>query len=292
MTSSVGIIHADSSISMENLNDALASFLKEAELKPLDPEEKKPQNGHDTSFSSAFLIELIHRIKSTLGSIKMFTLISADKFDDKEFRKQSLNGVTEDIKKIDSVLNSLLNYISINTPIVKTDTLHLILEGILEANEKQIQNKKIKIFKKLEKDLPETTMHDEQVRYILNSILQYAILSTPPNGTIGFLIKSLDGQKETSGAKISPKNNGAYIEVDIGILGHHKPSEQSEKNSGTAHDPKEEAIQLILELAKEIIQKNRGEMRFQVDKKKPRTLITLRLPIERRKVIYYEPISI
>jgi len=31
-------------------------------------------------------------------------------------------------------------------------------------------------------------MHDEQVRFILNSVLQYAILSTPSNGTIGFLI--------------------------------------------------------------------------------------------------------
>jgi len=41
-------------------------------------------------------------------------------------------------------------------------------------------------YKKLEKDLPETSMHDEQVRFILNSVLQYAILSTPPNGTIGF----------------------------------------------------------------------------------------------------------
>jgi two-component sensor histidine kinase len=116
------------------------------------------------------LIELVHRIKNTLTSIKKFTLVSADKFDDKEFRKQSLNKVTEDIRKIDSVLNSLLNYISINTPIVKSETLHLILEEILEANEKQLQNKQIKIFKKLEKDLPETSMHDEQVRFILNSI--------------------------------------------------------------------------------------------------------------------------
>jgi signal transduction histidine kinase len=277
---------------MENLNDQLTSFLKEAELRPLDSEEKGPRNRNDTSFSSAFLIELVHRIKNTLASLKKFTLISADKFDDKEFRKQSLNGVTEDIKKIDSVLNSLLNYININVPIVKTDTLHLILEGVLETNEKPLQKKNIKIFKKLEKDLPETSMHDEQVRFILNSILQYAILSTPPNGTIGFLIKSLDAQRETLDKKISPKNNGSYIEVDIGFIGNNKSSGQSERVSGTAHDSKEEAIQLILELVKEIIQKNHGTMTFQVDKKKPRTLITLRLPIERRKVIYFEPITL
>jgi hypothetical protein len=272
---------------MENLKDRLAPFLKRAGLKPLESEKSEPQSGNKTSFSSTFLIELIDRIKNSLSSIKKFSLISPDKFDDREFRKQVLTEVSEDIKKIDSVLNSLLNYISINAPIVKTDTLNLILEGILEANERPIQRKNLKIFKKLEKDLPETSMHDEQVRFILNSVLQYAILSTPSNGTIGFLIKTLDGHKETPGNKNSSKNNGAYIEVDIGFMGNGQRSGEAGNGSH-----KKEAIHLILELVKEIIQKNRGEMAFQVDKKKPRTLITLKLPIERRKVIYYEPISI
>lgn len=272
---------------MENLGDRLPPFLKRTELKPLDSEEGGLNHGNRTSFSSTFLIELVYRIKNSLGSIKKFTLISEDKFADKEFREQSIHGVSEDIKKIDSILNSLLNYISINAPIVKTDTLNLILEGILEANEKPIQRKNIKIFKKLEKALPETSVHDEQVRFILNSILQYAILSTPPNGTIGFLIKSLDGHQDIPDKKNSSKNNGAYIEVDIGFVVNSQRSGESGNGSGN-----EEAIHLILELVKEIIQKNRGEMNFQVDKKKPRTLITLKLPIERRKVIYYEPISI
>jgi hypothetical protein len=86
------------------------------------------------------------------------------------------------------------------------------------------------------------------VRYILNSTLQYAILSTPIHGTIGFLIKSLDGQKEMPDKKVSPKNNGAYIEVDIGFMGNSQPSGDSGNGSG-----KEEAIHLILELVKEII---------------------------------------
>jgi hypothetical protein len=272
---------------MESLYTQLASFLKAADLKPVEPEVKGSPIEKGTPFSSTFLIELVSRIKNTLASVRKFILVSEDKFDDKEFWKQSLNIVNQDIKKMDTVLNNLLNYISINTPIVKSDTFNVILEGILEANEKLINHKKIKIIKKLEKDLPETSMHDEQVRYILNSILQYAIISTPPNGTIGFLIKSLDGQKETPDKKTSSKNNGACVEVDIGFMGNNKSSGQSENGSN-----KEEAIHLILELVKEIIQKNRGTMTFQVDKKKPRTLITLKLPIERRKVIYYEPISI
>jgi hypothetical protein len=95
-----------------------------------------------------------------------------DKPDDLGLQKYSHRIVTEDIEKIDSVLNSLFNYIDINTPIVKSNTLYIILQEVLETNEKQLQNKKIKVFKKCEKDLPETFLHDEQIRFILNSVLQ------------------------------------------------------------------------------------------------------------------------
>ena len=54
---------------------------------------------------------------------------------------------------------------------------------------------------------------------------------------------------------------GAYVEVDIGFMGNNKPSGQSENVS-----EKGESIHLILELVKEIIQKNRGTMTQQVDK--------------------------
>ena len=107
-------------------------------------------------------------------------------------KKDSHTQVREDIQKIDSVLNSLLNFININTPIVKENTLYVILEEILEANEKQLREKNIKIIKKFEKNLPETYIHNEQVRFILHSVLQYAIFSTPRNEAIGVLMKALD----------------------------------------------------------------------------------------------------
>jgi light-regulated signal transduction histidine kinase (bacteriophytochrome) len=240
----------------------------------------------------SFLIELVHSIKNSLASIYHATVLTMDRYDDLEIRKRSHSQVKEDIKKIDSILNSVLNFININTPIIKRNTLKLILDEILEANEKQIQNKRIRIIKKCEQGLPETFIHHEQVRYILNSVLQYAILSTPINGTVGFLIKSFNFQNGTANKETSAENNGGYIEALVGFTRENKPAEQLETATDIPGVQREETINLILKLVEEILQKNHGMMTFEVDKTKLRTFITLRFPIERRKVVYYEPITI
>ena len=276
----------------EKEENPLDSFLKKAGSDHTESNSKDPPGDQDNPFMSSFLVELIHSIKNTLISIKNTSALSADRFDDAEFRKFAQKSITEDIRQIDSVLNSLLNYIHINTPIIKSNTISIILEEVLEANEKQIERKKIKIFKKYEKDLPETFIHDEQMRFILNSILQYAILFTPLGGTIGFLIKSFDFNNGGPEKKISPERNGGYIEAAIGFMGGKEPWDPSKQSQGSPSTQKEETAKLILQLVKEILQKNHGGMTYEVDPKKPRTLITLRFPIERRKVVYYEPISI
>jgi hypothetical protein len=67
------------------------------------------------SLPASLWIELISTKKSTLFSVKSVSQLSVDKFNDPEFRKYARKSIAQDIKKIDSVLNSLLNYIQINT---------------------------------------------------------------------------------------------------------------------------------------------------------------------------------
>jgi nitrogen-specific signal transduction histidine kinase len=276
----------------ENGNNSFAAFLKKAEVKAPEfkhrnlPEE---QNAHTLSL---FLIELVHRIKNPLVSIKTFTQLLQDKFNDGEFRDQFYRIVTEDIEKIDSVLNGLLSYIKINTPIEKRDTVHFIVEDVLRNHEMQLEDKKIKIFKKFEKDLPETVIHDEQLRYILNALLQYAVPSIPQNGTIGFLTKSSRIPKETAEDEKITRRDGGYVEILIVFTGYKKPTEKFETVLGIPGPQKEEAVGLELRLIKEVIQKNRGTMKLEVNEKTPRTLISLKFPIERRKVIYYQPVNV
>jgi len=256
------------------------------------PREKRLSGEEVSPFLSSFLIEFIQYLKGALGSIKTFAHLSIDKLDDVEFRKYFYKVLTEDVKKIDSVLNGLLNYININTPIKKANTIHYLLEGILEEYEKQLEERKIKVFKKLEKDLPETIIHDEQMKYILSSILQYAIFSTPPKGAIGFLTKSFQiGKGPREEAKTPWQRDGRYVEILVVFTGYQKGIEELMNPSLTSALGKEEALNLLLLLVRELVQRNQGVMKCKVSEKKPRTVISLTFPAERRKLVYYPPIS-
>jgi nitrogen-specific signal transduction histidine kinase len=273
----------------ESENKSFSTFLKKADAKSTESKPRSFSSEQNANLLSLFLIELVHRIKNPLVSIKTFTQLLRDKFDDGEFREHFYKIVTEDIEKIDYVLNGLLTYIKINTPIEKKDTVHVILEDVLKRHEIQLEDRKIKIFKKFEKDLPETIVHDEQMRYIFNALLQYSIPSIPPSGSIGILTKSFDLQTEPANGKTVHQKNGGYVEILIVFTGYKKPVEQFETVLGISIGQKEEAVELELRLIKEIIQKNQGIMKFEVNEKKPRTIISLRFPIERRKLIYYQP---
>lgn len=244
------------------------------------------QHGSAYEDPSLFFIELVHRIKNPLVSIKTFTQLLRDKFNDPEFRDYFYKIVTEDIEKIDEVLNGLLNYIKINHPLEKRGTVHAVMEEVLKKHESQIESKKIKVLRKFERDLPEVILHEEQLRYILNSLLQYAIPSIPPQGTIGFLTKSVDGSKGSSKEKYPME--GKYIKIIILFTGLKKPIESTDTLFGIPLMKEKELTDLEIRLIKEIIQKHKGEMRFEVNEKKLRTLISLKLPVERRKVIYYQ----
>jgi hypothetical protein len=260
-------------------------------VRSLNPEGKKLPAEEGSPFLSSFLIEFVQYLKNSLGSMKALAHLSIDKLDDVEFRKYFYKVLTEDVKKIDSVLNGLLNYININTPIKKANTIHFLLEGILEEYERQLEEKRIRVFKKLEKDLPETVLHDEQLKYILSSVLQFAIFSTPAGGSIGFLTKSFNIQKDAEDRKVFLQKDGKYVEILVVFTGYQKGIEQFTGPSPIPSIQKEEALNLLLMLVRELIQKNRGVLKFRVNEKRPRTIISLTFPAERRRLVYYPPIN-
>ena len=77
----------------------------------------------------------------------------------------------------------------------------------------------------------------------------------------------------------------------VGFNEDRKPINQLDNLSETQGDQKEGMNGLILKLANEILQRNHGMM-IETHGKSLKTLINLRFPVDRRKVVYYEPIAL
>ena len=230
-----------------------------------------------------FFIELIDQFKDTLKSLKNFTRIFQEKFNDKEFGVYLNRIITEDIKKIELVQNSLLSYIRINNPVTKTNTVNALIEEELKKYHAELEEKKIKLFKTLEKNLPETAVPDDQLRYILSCVLQYVMALIGANGNLGLFTKHFALQRE-----VGEDQEGRFIEILMIYTGHRRATEQPGSPLGISAHQKERILDLALKLVDEIVQRNRGMMKFEEDEKKGKATISLRFPVERRKMVYYQ----
>ena len=230
-----------------------------------------------------FFIELIDQFKDTLKNLKNFTRVFQEKFNDKESSAYLNRIISEDIKRIELVQNSLLTYIRINNPIIKTNTVNTLIEEELRKYQTALEEKRIKLFKTLEKNLPETAVPDDQLRYILSCVLQYVMALIGVNGNLGLFTKRVGPQREAGGDQ-----EGRFIEILMVYTGYKKPTEQLGPSVGISAHRKGRILDLALRLVDEIVQRNRGIMKFEEDEEKGKTTVSLRFPVERRKVVYYQ----
>lgn len=251
----------------------------------------------DTSLLLPILIELIHLVKSTFGSINNLALISRGKFSDREFGDYFSRSITEDAKRIDLLLDGILDYIKLSAIIPKTNTVHALIEELLKKNQVRLEEKNIRLFKKFEKELPETAIPEDQLTYILNTVLQYAINIIPANGSIGFLTKSSMPQRGVSEEQVLFRKDDHYVEILIQFTGHRMQTEEFQKAPQIQMDQSkklmnfESVLDLELRLMEDIVKRNRGMSKLEVDEKKSRTSILLRFPVERRKGVFYQPVN-
>ena len=243
------------------------------------------------SFLFSILVELIQRIEHSLGSIKNTVQLSRGKFSDKTFGDHFHHIIDEEIGKVDLALSSITNFLKVNQTVQKINTVHTIIEDILKDHKNQINGKKIRIFQKFEEGLPETIVPDEHLRYILDSTLRYAIGWMPLSGRIGIITRPFTYQKESGESNVLPLEKGKYIEISV-IFDGYKTAEPIETLLKYPYSPKKNGrVDFELKLIQEIVKKNKGIIEFWMDLKKERTSISLKFPMERRKIVYYPSIG-
>lgn len=236
----------------------------------------------------SFILELIHRVRGSLAAMKTLAFYSRENFRDKELGDYFYNIVSEDIEKTLFILDCFCDYISINTPVRKTNTINNMIEEILRENQKELDEKKIKIIKKqLDPELPETSVMDEHLRFILNSLFQFLLFSISFNGRLGILTRTIESKDWDGEGKERLQKDMKYIEILIISIHFNSKTQEVSHLSTVPEGNHEEKMDLILQMVKKIVEKNRGLIHTKNYPKKGFKMVSLLLPVERRNVFQF-----
>lgn len=198
--------------------------------------------------------------------------------------------IVQDIDETDLLLSGFLDYVRVTTPIKKVNTVNLLVEELLEKNKASLGEKGARLFKRLQEDLPEITVPEEQLKYILDFVLQYAILSMPLGGNMALLTKSVIFQGEIARGQAFFEKYGGYIEISVIFSGDSEPAGSWLAPLGRTSTPqKGEPLELMLRLVKGLVLRHWGKMDFETDGRNRRTTLSLKFPIERRRAVYGDP---
>jgi signal transduction histidine kinase len=227
---------------------------------------------------------LVLLTKTRLEAIKTSARMLQTRSGDKRFTEFLSQTIDSDVDKTDSFVRGLMNYVKVSSPVKKTKTVQTLLERVFKKHQPALEQKKIKVVKKLESDLPETTVSDEHLWYILDSLLDYVVAATPPFETVGIMTRSSGLGREDPG---KTSLNESHVEILLLSSGHSTTQDQSWQRLGIPDLPENEPTDLSLLLIKEVVIRNRGRLKFETSENRARAMITLTLPLERRKVFYY-----
>ncbi len=236
----------------------------------------------------SLLVELIEYMKHILLALKNLAEFSRGKFSDKKFGELFYRILSKDIEEGHLILDRFIKYVDITSPVRKKNTVNRLLEDALKSYDAKLQEMKTKVVKDLDEDLPETVVPDEQLRFILDSILEYAVVTTLALGSIELVTRTFTFASETGEDRPFLKKGETCLEVQLTFTGYRRPREKPEEESKGPTPMKGGGLDLLLRLVDSLVRRNQGVMKLEVDETKASKSICLTLPVERRKILYYQ----
>jgi DNA-binding NtrC family response regulator len=195
-------------------------------------------NGNFADFR-ILINELAHEMKNPMVTIKTFSQLLAEKFDDAAFRTQFKDMVGSDIERMDDLLEVVLDFSRFNDPRLEKITLYDPLRSVIEEiiPEWGQRNSTIRWGRRGEKE--EVFVDHAQLRYILKNIVHAALAQAKPKSEIHIEVEE-EGRVTMSylreGSKMNPLSN--YISSDV--------------------QPTDESLPLRILLAKKLLERNGG----------------------------------
>jgi signal transduction histidine kinase len=160
----------------------LATEAAEAVL-PLIREDAAPSPAAEADLRR-LVRAVAHEVRNPLVSIRTFSELLPDHYDDAEFRTHFRELVSQDVLRIDEAVGRLQSMIEL--PEIKTepvDVAHL-LEGLLDERRDEIQTRRLLVLKELDHSLPHALGDPLLLRDAFSGLIKRALSRVTDRGDI------------------------------------------------------------------------------------------------------------
>lgn len=211
---------------------------------------------------------LSHEIRNPLVSIRTFTQLLPDHFEDDQFRERFTDLVGRDIDHIDAVIDRLAR--AAEREKVETEAIDVsaLIESLLDARRSEIGERRLLVLRELERDAPVALADAQGIEIALAGLLDRALAALPERGDLFVATRRIE-----RGPDGAPR-----LRV---LLRHHNP-ELAGVSRDTVADATLAANAIEYVLAETIVQASGGQLTIDAtDAQETLILVDLRTPGDR-----------
>jgi signal transduction histidine kinase len=212
------------------------------------------RSGEKETFFEATISALAHEIKNPLVAINTFANLLPEKFEDPEFRDQFSRMVGQEVKRINELLENLLEYADLSVPYLNPTQLDSVLLDVLRRDEKGLAQRGVHLVTELIEGLPAISFDEKQLRFVLRKILEHLSSKVGENKSIRFSTESID---EGTG-----RDRKQLAELIIGYEGQPDIIRDTPNTIGAEQEPDFENWSLALLLAWNVMARNQAMMQI------------------------------
>jgi PAS domain S-box-containing protein len=203
-------LRVSSSVIFGHRGKRLGAFLVVSDLTAIKQLELQVRRTDRLASLGTLAAGMAHEIKNPLVSIKTFTQLLPERFDDADFRETFTSLMSEEVKRIDSIVNQLLRFSRPAKPVLSVLSLHELLTHTLKLLQQQMRPKNIELVTSFTANPDRINADGDQFSQALINFILNAIESMKQGGTLTVT----SSRSPAAGIQITIQDTGEGISAE------------------------------------------------------------------------------